>query len=572
MNSLPRWDGKLVAIGLAIGLAIGIRLPNPALAQSKAEEQGEPAAQIEAAASVGNPGEREGESRQKRLRQSLEAVVASVDREVAKAWAEAEIVPASKTTDAEFLRRLYLDMVGRIPTAFEVRSFLEDPAVDKRSQVIHQLLEDAGFAEQFAHVWSEALVPEAAQSNEVNYVSSELRAWLRRQFAHNEPYDQWVHELLTLPVNTNGRTDAYALMSNSSLPTPSAFYAAKQMKPENLAAASARTFLAVRVECAQCHDHPFADWSREDFWGFAAFFAETESSGRFSFERFAERLFQGKSILESGLNIPGTNQTAKPRFLGEQQGNLSEAGSRQLLADWMTSDDNPYFAKAVVNRYWAYFVGNGFFEPIDDFDPTRPVSHPELLNELAEQFIAHDYDLKFLVKVITHSRAYQLSSELSDPSQLGGVLFSRYRPKLMSARQLRASLAIALGEAPSEFPMQFGFGNASEIDREFARDRFDAGEGERSVLQALLLMNGKQIASGTDLVNSRNLIAIAEMPQADQATRLEALFLTTLSRHPTTEEANEFLAWIKSDQAEPLQAWSDVLWVLLNTPEFSTNH
>jgi hypothetical protein len=357
--------------------------------------------------------------------------------------------------------------------------------------------------------------------------------------------------------------------SDPAAPSPQAFYLAKDAKPENLAASTARLFLGVSIECAQCHDHPFASWTRQHFWGLAAFFA--------GLQRDAENNGAIREVFDRrDIKIAGSLASTEARFLDETQPRWKyNVGARVTLADWLTAADNPYFARATVNRLWAHFFGIGLVEPVDDFRSNNPASHPELLDELARQFAAHRFDLRYLLRSITASRAYQLTS--AAPASLPPRLFAYMAVKGLSPEQLFDSLAVATGyRSPPPSPRSQ---NPAPPDAraEFLA-RFAGGqprtETQRSIQQALMLMNGQFVADATRLKDGAVLATIANDRSLDTAGKVEALYLATLSRKPTPKEAKRFVKYV--DEGGPSKnaklALADVLWTLLNSAEFSLNH
>jgi hypothetical protein len=471
------------------------------------------------------------------------AVIARVDQLVAARWAAAKIQPAARAEDAEFLRRTYLDLVGRIPSVQETRKFLDDRSPRKRQQLIERLLKNPGCARHFGQVWRAWFLPET--NGQSDALAPALEPWLRRRLRENLGYDQLVRELLTASAATPMTRRSGSSQRAPQQGTPPVFYQVNENKPENLAGSAARLFLGLRLECAQCHDHPAGRWSREQFWQFAAFFGN------------------GRSI-----RVPGADRSVAARFPDATEPDWEKArDARTLLADWTTSAQNPFFARAVVNRLWAYFFGIGLVEPVDDLSDQNPASHPELLDELARQFAAHGFDLQFLIRVITSSQAYQLSSAAPNDSAVDPRLFGRMAVKGLSPEQLVDSLAQALGSP-----------NADRLKAEFLL-RFRGAaekrtEAQVSILQALSLMNGKLIADATSLDRSDTLAAVADAPFLTPAERIEVLFLATLSRKPAAGELAPLVDYITKGgpQRNPGRALADVFWALLNSGEFLLNH
>ncbi len=504
---------------------------------------------------------------------SEQELAKKIDQFLAARWKTEKIEPAPLADDAEYLRRLYLDLIGRIPSREEARAFLNDPIPDKRTRRVWRLLDEGAHVEHFVHVWRDLLIPET-NNIEVPGQLNSFTDWLRQQFSQNVPYDRMISELLTVPFGGE-RVRSRRMMRNEpsdpAAPSPRAFYLAKDAKPEELAASTARLFLGVSIECAQCHNHPFASWTRQHFWGYAAFFA--------GLQRDAENNGVIREVFDRrDIKIPGSLTSAEARFLDETQPRWKyNVGARATLAEWLTAANNPYFARATVNRLWTHFFALGLVEPVDDFRPDNPPSHPELLDELARQFAAHHFDLRYLVRSITASRAYQLSSAAPASASLPPRLFAQMAVKGLSPEQLFDSLAMATGYRPP--PRSRPMNNAASPDAraEFLA-RFAGGqprtEMQRSIQQALMLMNGQFIADATCLKNGAMLASIANDRSLDTAGKVEALYLATLSRKPTTREAKRFVQYVEEGgpSKDAKQALADVFWVLLNSAEFSLNH
>jgi hypothetical protein len=519
---------------------------------------------------------------------SPQDVSRSIDVQVDARMQAAGVTAGPLAGDAEFLRRVYLDIAGRIPSWQEARRFLDDASPNKRRDLVEALLKDPRYVEHFANVWRSLLLPEQAADPFVNRGSFDV--WMRRQLFDNVPYDRWVRGLLTVPfaaerVRTKPTMKRDEPAADPSSGSPEAYYLAKDAKPENLAAASARVFLGVRIECAQCHDHPSGHWTRQQFWAYAAFFAglsrEREGGG-------IRELFDKREI-----TIPGGNQAIEAEFL---DGNLPQwkfnVGSRVTLANWVTAPDNPYFAKAAANRLWAHFFGYGLVEPEDDLRADNPASHPALLEDLARQFVATGYDTKSLIRAIVLSDAYQRTSAIdasTKPPTGQQRLFDRMAIKRMSPEQLFDSLAQATGyrepAAPrNDLPVVYRGGARSEFLALFASAAAPRTDAQLSIPQALALMNGQLTAGAltgqndlvTMLARSAGLdgllgakatffAEIADNPKLDPKGKIEALYLATLSRKPSDSELG-LLA--KRNSRRDL---ADLLWALLNCTEFTVN-
>jgi hypothetical protein len=466
------------------------------------------------------------------------------------------------TDDAAFIRRAYLDLAGRIPNILEVRDFLDDDRPDKRRIWVDQLLrglrkgdQSDTYSDHFAAVWREQLLPNA-DPERGQYLVYIFEGWLRKEMRDNVPYDRLVRDLLTAAYNGGGDG------------TPAAFYQANENKPENLAASTARLFLGIKLECAQCHnDRSGGNWSRNEFWQFAAFFTDLTGS--------TSRSAKG----EPQVTIPNVNRIVTARFLGGEKPTFEPGVSpRTTLAKWLTAPENPHFARATANRVWAYLFGTGLVDPVDERGDHNLPSHPELLDELAQQFALNKFDLKYLLRTITLSQAYQRSSVTTHAGQDDPRLFARASVRGLSPEQLFDSLAEATEyktNAP-EAPQQFGDGRRSP--RQQFVDRFASHEKRTethtTILQALHLMNGPFMARATSLEQNKTLATIADAARIDTPRRLETLFLVALTRKPTEAELKRLVPYVDKGgpSSNPRKALADVFWALLNSSEFLLNH
>ncbi len=489
---------------------------------------------------------------------------AAIDRFIAAKWEEEGITPAPVCDDATYIRRVYLDLTGRIPPGSAVRDFVDSNEPDKRRKLVDELLDSATYIVHYTNLWRAALLPEADADQQIRFFLPGFEAWLRSRLAENRNFAEIADEILTQSV---GQQDVQGF-NQGNTPTPIAFYRAKEGKPENLAGATARIFMGVRIECAQCHDHPFDDWKRAEFWQYAAFFAEVQPPS------------EDSNVMDArSLKIPGTEQVVSARYLDGTQPDWNSAGSpRQALSSWLTAGDNPYFARATVNRLWAHQFGVGIVEPLDDFSPLNPPSHPELLDLLAQQFIEHDYDVTFVIRAISASQTYQLSSERGDDSQDAEGTFARMPVRAMMPAQIFDSLAQATAYQQPFNPEEAINFNNDQARQEFLENFRNESEGptERgsTILQALQLMNGGFVSDATDLADSMTLAAVIDAPFLETNAKIESLFLATLSRFPKEDELEHFAKYVESGGPESDQAaaLSDVFWALLNSSEFLTNH
>jgi hypothetical protein len=498
------------------------------------------------------------------------ALAAKIDRNIAAKLKERRVKPAPRADDATYFRRIHLAIVGRIPLPTEVRDFLADRDPTKRRKAVDRLLASPGYVNNFTTLWRGWMLPEATTNFEIAYLAGGFEAWLRARIHDNTPYNQLVTELITVPVG--GATSPYVSPGgNRPAPTPVAFYQAKEAKPENLAAATSRLFLGIQIECAQCHNHPFARWSRDQFWGLASFFGGIERVGQPNIYSPMREILDRRELL-----IPNTDRVVQAAFLDDREPEWkSKTSARVALAEWVTSADNPFFARAGVNRMWWYFFGVGIVDPVDDFNEDNQPSHPELLDELAKEFAASGFDMKYLIRAICASEAYQRGSAATDPSQYDPRLFARFPVQGLSSEQLYDSLAVAImsgGEQPGSGYLR----NPGAPRRQFL-EAFALGgrktDAEATILQALTLMNGDLVSRATQVGSSRTLAAVVELPGLSPKQRVEALYLAALSRPPQPDELRRALRHIHSGKHKnDHRRYADVLWALLNGVEFRTNH
>jgi len=483
-------------------------------------------------------------------------MIQRVDELLAQRCNEAGLAPAPLAEDDEFLRRAYLDLTGVIPRVADVRAFLDDESPDKRERLVERLLQSPRYATHMANTWRQVMVPGGLDLEQLQNVAG-VQNWLRRQFAENMRYDRLVSDFL---VATGGGESGPAL-----------YYTSLELKPEKLAASTARIFLGLQIECAECHRHPFDHWTQEDFWGYAAFFARLQQSdGRQPMSLQLVDLDVGE------VKLPDSDTIVSPRYPGGLSPEAGERGTRrQQLAIWMAARDNPYLAKAAVNRVWAHLFGRGLVEPVDDLGPRNPSSHPELFAELTDYFVQHEFDLQELFRILANTQAYQRSSGAEADSDTP-ELFATMAIKTLTAEQLYDSLHQVVGGRAAEIPNFFNVSSSLFDQRRLAfagkmqmrgvsPTEFDAG-----VLQALTLLNGAEVSTAVGAEESPVLMAI-QTPLFTDQERIETLFLGTLSRRPRPDEVLVFLDHIASAKDQQA-ACGDVLWALLNSAEFMLNH
>jgi hypothetical protein len=490
------------------------------------------------------------------------ALAQRIDHHLMSRWSANGVKPTGPADDAEFLRRASLDVTGRIPRVnVQMHEWLADTTPDKRRRLVEQMLNGPLYVEHFTNVWRHLLLP-PGNNQQAQALAASFDPWLRKQFKENVPYNVMVRELLTTPLAAVMQPGMPQPMNSG--PTPVAFYLINESKAENIAASASRLFLGVKLECAQCHNHPFnTAWKKKQFWEFAAFFSGVQS--------------RGDNPKKRTIALAGGDEIVEARFLdGTVPKWQDDVPTRRTLADWVTAPDNPYFARNAVNRLWAHFFGIGLVEPVDEPGPDNPPSHPELLDELARELVAHNFDVKFMIRAITSTRAYQLSSTATDPSQKDPRQFARMTVKGMSGEQLFDSLAEATGYAELQAPNR-GPNPMNTARAEFLA-KFNSATGKRteyqtSILQALSLMNGRVIADATALDRGR-LGAVGNAPFWDTGRRIEELYLSAVARKPLPEELDRLVKYVYKGgpSVDPKKALADVFWALLNSSEFIFNH
>jgi hypothetical protein len=474
--------------------------------------------------------------------------------------AAAGISPASRSTDAEFLRRISLDLVGVVPRVADARQFLAEESPTKREQLIERLLASPAHATHLANTWRGIMLPGGVNLEQANNIAG-VQNWLRQRFSDNVRYDNLVSELL---VATEGDAGGPAL-----------FYTSLELAPEKLAANTARIFLGLQIECAQCHDHPFDSWKQADFWGYAAFFAQLQRP-REGQPGMAMRLVD---LNEGEVTLPNSDLPVPPKYIGGSAADPSQGGSRRMqLAIWMASRDNPYLPRAAVNRVWALLFGRGLVEPVDDLSSQNPPSHPQLFDELTDYFVESGFNLRELIRTLTWTQAYQRTSRWAGDSPPPAELFACAPVKMLTADQLYDSLNRTLGrKGESMLPGQPVASSLFDGQRQAFLIKMQSLaksplEYQAGVLQALTMLNGADTAEATDGERG-TLLGALEAPFMTDEKRIETLYLATFSRLPQPEEKTLCLEHLKSTgESDRAKALADVLWSLLNSAEFAVNH
>ena len=511
-------------------------------------------------------------------RESTGTVPSKIDEFIFTRLRQLKMNPSAICDDVTFLRRVYLDLTGQLPTAGQARKFVGDSAPDKRSRLIDELLDSQGFADLQSQSWADLLRIEEKTLDRKGVQN--FHAWVRNSIATNEPYDEFARQIVS------GRGSSYS--------SPAANYYRAMRDPAMRAESAAQVFLGLRLQCAKCHNHPFDEWTQNDYYGWGNLFARVEyevlSNNRR--DRNDKHEFDGEQVvwMKAGgdLKHPGGN-VIPPRFLDAQRSG-PEAGDDRLVAlgDWLANTNNRRFAEVQVNRVWQQLLGRGLVDPIDDFRATNPASHPELLSWLADEFVTSDFDNRQLYRAILNSQTYQLSSEPNEANRDDERNFARGIVRRLSAEQLADAVSHVTGTpiAFNGYPVGLRATQIPGVRAIRPRDKAPASgdqfltlfgkpprlqscECERSnettLAQAFQLISGPLL--NEMLTRPDNHIGLMLAAHVANDARIEFLYWQTLSRAPSQQErtsATQLLA-SSSNQRATLE---DLTWALINSAEF----
>ena len=481
-----------------------------------------------------------------------------IDRFIDTRLKEEGIPPSPRCNDAEFLRRVYLDLVGVIPSEEEARRFLDSRDPDKRRKLVDQLLADPRYGKHLADIWQAMLLPKVSDNRRLQ--REPMYQWLVKNFNANTPWNRMVYDLLTAagPQSKNGAVSFW--LGNRT--------------PDKVTDTVSKLFLGVQLQCAQCHDHPFNSWKQDTYWGMAAFFVKVrpENPNR------AAKNKKSPGVTESGK--PRRRRRASPtaknvpaRFLTGEPAKLDQAKPfRPVFARWLTDPANPFFARAIVNRTWARLFGTGIVMPVDDMVGVNEPTHPELLQDLSEQFVASGFDLKHLTRAICNSATYQRTSKPITGNEEDDLLYSHMTIKVLTPEQLYDSLQQVVGKQTpkkSKGRKQRRRRGRSPRDAFVAffriKEEADPTVYEAGIPQALRLMNGPEFNRRSYLLDPKRL------RDSKPADVIESLYLATLSRRPTDAEKDRLVDFVRDYQGKRSDAFADILWALLNSSEFTLN-
>ncbi len=488
------------------------------------------------------------------------------------------VPPSPLCDDSAFLRRVSLDIGGRLPTSEETQAFLVSKMPDKRDQAIEALLNSPDYADYFANKWTALLKNKRDEAADIT-ANFAFHAWMRDNLLANTRYDQIVRQILA---------STGTIVSN-----PPVAWFKRVKEPTQQLEDVAQLFLGVRMQCAQCHHHPFERWSQHDYYSLSAFFSQV---GRKPTAIAGEDLIFHKRGIAQTENKK-TKLPVKPAALGQPTLDIPpDEDPRLKLADWMSQKANPFFAKSLVNRYWKHFFKRGLVEPEDDIRDTNPATNPELLDALAKHFIDSNYDLKAVVRTIAQSHTYQLSATPNAHNAVDRQAFSHFYPKRMQAEVLLDSIDMVTGAKSDFADLPPGTRAISLPDNSYTRTSaflkvFGRPEGasvcecERvqsaSLAQSLHLMNASDVKAKLSASNGRAMLL--SKAETSEPKRIRELYLAAYARTPSADEiriSETHLAKPRTDaQGKPLdaqtskrQGYEDLLWALLNTKEFLYNH
>lgn len=495
-----------------------------------------------------------------------------IDRHIDRQLAAKKIPVSPRTDDGEFLRRVYLDIAGTIPPLDKVEPFLDDKRSDKRAKAIDELLRTEEYVRHMTDQWREHLIPSTAAAGRRRHETG--IAWLEEAFRANRPYDEFIRGVLTVDGYQRDNGAATFLVTHQSL--------------DEMADRFSKTLLGVQINCAQCHNHPFAAWKQDDYWGIAAFFSKVKPQ----YEKIDKVEHYGVS--ERGerkpVMTPPSLKVVPPTFLGGVQPKLDpKEPYLPAFVDWLASADNPYFARAFVNRLWRTFMGRGLVEPVDDLRDDNPGTHPELLALLGEQFRLNGFDIHYLIRALALSEAYQRTSRPLDANRDDTELYSHMAVRVMPPYVLGDSIqsVLRIGDPPpgsEQKAVKQAKPEPKLTDDELLKAKIRArgtrdsyasffkGEEnapptafETGLPQALRLMNSQEMYRGTRVVSELS------KSSKDPERILDQVYLAALTRRPTTAEREIVARYLKS-HPDGSRALSDVIWALLNGTEFVTNH
>ncbi|MFN9292582.1 MAG: DUF1549 and DUF1553 domain-containing protein [Planctomyces sp.] len=504
-----------------------------------------------------------------------------IDQQIRQGWTDNEIEASPLASDEEWVRRVYLDLVGRIPTLTEAREFLADKNARKRAMLVDALLENEDYVRNFTTIWANNSIGRGAPQR---VSRTGMEKFYREAFAKNRPWNEIVVDILTASGHYEENGAVNYILAQMQMPDDAV----------QLTAMTTRLFLGLQVQCTQCHNHPFNKWQQDQFWEFNSFFRQVDKRDHRKLDpKTGQQVDDYSEVVWKEFTGPvyyekrsGMMQVAFPRFQGHEVDPGVGVDRRSELAKLITEpagDEPAQLAQAMVNRTWSHFFGYGFTRPVDDMGPHNPASHPELLKRLSREFVAANYDVKQLIRWIVSSEAYQLSSQygeknrIDDPAAGEMPLFSHMYLKSMQAEQLYDSLIVASNAHQS--------GNGSWSAQEEQRRRwmqqfvvaFDNDENDESttfngtIPQALMMMNSELIDKACSVERGSFLFEQMSSPGAE-TQKINDLYMAALTRRPTRAEMTKMQKALARYGAAKLNGYQDMFWALLNSNEFIFIH
>jgi hypothetical protein len=499
-----------------------------------------------------------------------------VDNFTHQKWQQLGLVPSELCSDAQFIRRVSQDITGTLPTPKEVTAFVESKDPAKRDKLVDSLLEKPEYAYFFANKWADILHVKRKGQPALAQGTFAFHNWIRQAMADDKPFDQFAREILTATGDENKHP-------------PTVWYK-ELVNPEQFVDDTSQVFLGLRLACAQCHHHPYEKWSQDDYWGIAAFFGHLGRKISPVPGGFQNQPDLVLTIYNRPTGSVGNKRTGQPAImkpLDSEPTKLKPGDDPRLkLVDWMVEPKNPFFARAVANRYWAHFFGRGIVDPLDDMRVTNPASNPELLDALAKDLTDHKYSLKHLIGTICKSRTYQLSAVPNEFNKHDKQTYARFYPRRMSAEVLFDAVCQVTGSssgfgqlpqdrhAPRRAIMLPDESFSSYFLDVFGRpQRLSACECERvseaNLAQALHLLNSDEVQNKLSQAGSR-ADQMAKDPRPDNE-KVEELFMWAFAHKPSADQLNLALAHIAQHPNDKKSAYENILWALLNTKEFVFN-
>jgi hypothetical protein len=560
-----------------------------------------------------------------------------IDAAMHEAWQREGLTPAPRADDATFLRRVYLDVVGTIPPSDATAAFLADPSPDKRKKAVDSLLASPQYAEHWMNYWDDVLMGREVKGPLVDRVA--FRYWLRARFEANAPWDRIVRDLVSATgQNSIGGARVkvpQAMMPAETTAAPLGSQVPKrgdedsvdldkingavnwtlrfEATPQDLAGNASRIFLGVQIQCAQCHDHKTEKWTQQDYRSFAAAFMHQKIApidrGKTPGETRRVDVVDLAKVAPRFTKNADVAPIAKAKATALDGTDLEKGeGTRKALAAWMTGRENPWFAKAFVNRMWGHFLGRGFYDPVDDMRAVNTPTMPELLDQIAADFVAHDYDVPYLIRTIGATDAYQLAASANATPDPENKYWTRFHLVPLGPEELLNALlrATDVETAAKKAGIQNMDALRLQLVRQYAflfdvDETTDAPDFSGTVTQALSLLNGQLVGQGVRAIPGSALDDVLAKP-GDDASKIDALVMRILSRKPTDAERVKWVDYVQIAGKTPRAtipppkrggpgggplgrlgnraprvngtraAYEDVVWALLNSSEFVFNH